>query len=404
MKKNKFTYNNLKLNSGSWSSSHNIEETSNKRNFNNIRLVDFVQSNLKNSGDYLNIIKNFIEFPEIKKYLQKNIMVVPCDFPGQKYIRKLIVQKLFNGNTNSIPNEITNMVPFLGPLHVSLNTRETCFLKFHPFFDQLYIRIFNKSANYKLADKPRPFRISQLLGLSHSGWLLIRNTVLNNIPHLKIPGVQIMIDLLDNIIPSTLDIYDNLFKENRFDNYYDTIFRLWMIMTRFNRKNYNKIMLIFLSDVLYWKDINHPIIEKLYHNLNAFDDYPVENFHSLIRRNITIKITAPDTLRRYGITIDYEKNDNQFIRTLISEKSYLSTKPILEDLSKKSAIFLLEFFKSIVDKQDNFRIIENPKSYNKSVVWLPPLKKELPICVLPSGFHTKTPLNYVIWKNATLKT
>ena len=38
-----------------------------------------------------------------------------------------------------------------------------------------------------------------------------------------------MIDLLDNIIPSTLDIYDNLFKENRFDNYYDTIFWLWMI-------------------------------------------------------------------------------------------------------------------------------------------------------------------------------
>ena len=97
-------------------------------------------------------------------------------------------------------------------------------------------------------------------------------------------------------------------------------------------------MLIFLSDVLYWKDINHPIIEKLYHNLNAFDDYPVENFHSLIRRNITTKITAPDTLRRYGITIDYEKNDNQFIGTLISEKSYLSTKPILEHLSKKSAI------------------------------------------------------------------
>src|SRR5438132_10290598 len=71
--------------------------------------------------------------------MQKNIMVVLCDFPGQKYIRKLIVQKLFNGNTNSIPNEITNMVPFLGPLHVSLNTRETCFLKFHPFFNQLYM-------------------------------------------------------------------------------------------------------------------------------------------------------------------------------------------------------------------------------------------------------------------------
>ena len=106
------------------------------------------------------------------------------------------------------------------------------------------------------------------------------------------------------------------------------------------------------------------------------------------RRNITTKITAPDTLRRYGITIDYEKNDNQFIRTLISEKSYLSTKPILEHLSKKSAIFLLGFFKSIVDEQDNFRVIKNPRSYNKSTVLMPPLQKELPICVLPCGFHT----------------
>jgi len=43
-KKKKFTYNNLKLNSGSWSSSHNIEGTSNKRSFNNTILVDFVQS------------------------------------------------------------------------------------------------------------------------------------------------------------------------------------------------------------------------------------------------------------------------------------------------------------------------------------------------------------------------
>jgi len=393
MKKYKFTDNILKNNNESLSpssqstSTHSHDENSTKRSFNNTKLFDFVQSNLKSTDDYLNILKNFVNTPEIKEYLQKNIIVVPCDFPGQKYIRKLIVKKIFNEN-NNIPNEISNMVPFLGPLHVSLNTREACFLKFHAFFNKLHIEVFNKSANYKLADKPKPFRISQLLGLAHSGWLLIRDTVLKNVPNLKIPGVQIMIDLLDNIIPSTLDVYDDLFKGNKFDDYFDTIFRLWMIMTRFNRKNHNKIMLIFLSDVLYWKKVNHPIIEKLYHNLNLFDDYPVENFHSLIRRNISSKVTAPETLRRYGINIDYEKHSNQFVRTLIPGRTYSSTKPILEHLSKKSAIFLLGFFKSIVDEQDNFRMIKNPRSYNKSTVLMPPLQKELPICVLPCGFHT----------------
>ena len=53
-----------------------------------------------------------------------------------------------------------------------------------------------------------------------------------------------------------------------------------------------------VKNILYWKDISHPIIEKLYNNnsLNLFDDYPVENFHSLIRRNISSKVTAFSTL------------------------------------------------------------------------------------------------------------
>ena len=49
-----------------------------------------------------------------------------------------------------------------------------------------------------------------------------------------------MLDLLDNIIPATLDVYISLFRNNRFDEYYETIIRLWMFMAKFQCKNYDK--------------------------------------------------------------------------------------------------------------------------------------------------------------------
>lgn len=48
-------------------------------------------------------------------------------------------------------------------------------------------------------------------------------------------------------------------------------------MRRFNRHNYDKILLAFLSDIHYWKQTQHPIIDTLKNNLNRFDEYVVEN-------------------------------------------------------------------------------------------------------------------------------
>jgi len=41
-------------------------------------------------------------------------------------------------------------------------------------------------------------------------------------------------------------------------------------------------MLALISDIQYWTFIQHPIINILKNNLQMFDEYPVENFHSLI--------------------------------------------------------------------------------------------------------------------------
>jgi len=187
---------------------------------------------------------------------------------------------LKSGNNAPISNNITHLIPFLGPLHVSLNSRESVFLVFWSFFNQLYLAIFD--AKKKLAAKPKPWRINLLMYLANSGWKLIKNIVIARFGNTKLTGYRAFFDLLDNLVPATLDIYTVLFRNNKFDEYVDTIFRLWCMMRRFQRHNYDKILLAFLSDVYYWKSINHPIIETLKNNLNMFDEYVIENFHRLL--------------------------------------------------------------------------------------------------------------------------
>lgn len=159
----------------------------------------------------------------------------------------------------------------------------------------MYKSVFGKVK--KLAAKPKPWRINLLLYLAHEGWLLIKKYVMRKFGRSKDISYVTFLDLLDNLIPATLDIYAYLFRNNKFEEYIDTIFRLWTTMRRFHRHNYDKIMLAFLSDICYWKKIQHPIINTLETHLNVFDEYPVENFHSLLRRHTSAKVSTGKSLR-----------------------------------------------------------------------------------------------------------
>ena len=85
-------------------------------------------------------------------------------------------------------------------------------------------------------------------------------------------------------------------------------------------------MLAFISDIQYWVSIQHPIINTLKSYLQMFDEYPVENFHSLVRRHMFRKVTAGEWLRHDAIFIDYHRNDNEFAQTFASKRSYSYTK------------------------------------------------------------------------------
>src|SRR5688500_3921385 len=88
------------------------------------------------------------------------------------------------------------------------------------------------------------------------------------------------------------------------------------MMRRFQRHNYDKILLAFLSDVYYWQSINHPIIETLKNNLNMFDEYVIKNFHSLLRKYTTAKVSSSKSLRHDALFIDNFRNENLFATSI----------------------------------------------------------------------------------------
>ena len=117
---------------------------------------------------------------------------------------------------------------------------------------------------------------------------------------------------MDNLIPAALDVYSIIFRSGSCDQYVDTIFRLWTFALRWERKNYNKIPLAFLSDYFYWKDNNHPFLEAIQSHLVNFNDYYVENWHSKIRANTSPQYSA-EAITLQALVLDAQ--DQSFINT-----------------------------------------------------------------------------------------
>ena len=85
-----------------------------------------------------------------------------------------------------------------GLLHISLNSTEHIVTYFHPFFKTVYERIFTRS---KLAEKPKPWRISLLLETVYGGWIVIRETVMKKFWRFKDPKYGTLFKLWTTIYP-----------------------------------------------------------------------------------------------------------------------------------------------------------------------------------------------------------
>ena len=173
---------------------------------------------------------------------------------------------------------ILSVIPTIGPLHISLNSREHVVNSFHPFFKMVYEKIFPSS---KLADKPKPWRISLLLEVVYGGWTLIRHCVISKFWRFKDAEYGTLFNLLDNYIPLVLSIYSISFKLNYFSEYFRAMTKIWIMFTCLKRRHYNKAPLVWINIRSSNLKANRPTSDLISHLLRSFL-FPRTNYNSLI--------------------------------------------------------------------------------------------------------------------------
>ena len=94
----------------------------------------------------------------------------------------------------------------------------------------VYENIFPSS---KLADKPKPWRISLLhvLEVVCGAWTLIRHFVISKFWCFKDAEYGALFNMLDNNIPLVLSIYSISFKLNHFSESFRAMIRIWIMFT-----------------------------------------------------------------------------------------------------------------------------------------------------------------------------
>ncbi|PKK58458.1 hypothetical protein RhiirC2_796263 [Rhizophagus irregularis] len=312
-----------------------IQKHQELRSLNNSKLVDFI----------LHPLHNYYIIPII------------ADWPGQVNIRRAITLRINRGIASGIPKQILSLIPMIGLLHISLNSRETLFQTYHFFFEMLYHDLFGDKK--VLSQKPKQTVINNLiLDLTFNGWKKIRKVIMNRFKNSKNAEYRMMIDLLDNSIPFTLDIYAVLFRNGYFEGYLESVVRVWVLFQRLRRHNYNKAPLVFLSDVFYWELNNHPMANVLKKILPVFNDYFVENFHSSIRSQTVESNNALQIIQKAKI-IDAERNNNSFKESFINSRNPTIFQDKLNYLERKVSLFLFSPFDKIYHNIGNTTQINN---------------------------------------------
>ncbi len=169
------------------------------------------------------------------------------------------------------------IVPSIGPLHVSLNAREDFMINYHDFFKYIYENIFQGS---KLADKPKPWRTSLILEIVYGGWTLICQNMIGTFQHCKHPLYAVFLNLLDSHRPLVLSIYCVTFKRGQFSEYWKDMKSAWLLcywFYCFRRHHYEKVPLLWISNLLFWKHHDKSLHDNFVKFLNTTDEFGVEN-------------------------------------------------------------------------------------------------------------------------------
>jgi hypothetical protein len=363
---------------------HDYQQTENQqmRCMDNTKLVDSLALPLKSYDNVLTAVKKILS-SGLEIYLNKFVAPFVGDWPMQFFVRQLVYS-----TSPSTPAVLKNVIPLIGPLHISLNARECVLLIFHEIFADLYKFIFGEKA--KLATKPKPWRISLLLEIIYGGWTLIRDMVLSVFFKCKDIEYLTLINLLDSYVPLVLSIYSIVFKCNKYKEFSLSLLRCWVMCVVFRRRHYNKALLVSLSIFHHWQENSPTMYETLCNYLVTLDEYPVENFHSVLRGR-TKETDSPDQIAFKAKEIDACKHMLQsFQSAFVPPRKFTFSRKKIDGLKAKAAEFLTNKFETLHDNPNMaVELARKPRQPKYMTKWkLPNLFGEKVVTnrVLPLGF------------------
>ena len=398
------------------------------RKMDDLHLVDFIELRLKSKADF-EAAYDVIMSTGLAAYMKKFLVFQPGDWPCQFYSRQIIYESLkkfvsshpvltttldehdniltdhssysFPLPTataehpldNSLPQNtsqpsILSVVPTIGPLHISLNSREHVVNSYHSFFKTVYEAIFPRS---KLADHPKPWRISLILEIVYGGWTLVRHTVMRKFSRFKDVEYGTLYNLLDNYIPLVLSIYSISFKLNNFPEYFSAMIRIWIMFTCLQRRHYNKAPLIWINMCSHWGKYAPQMYNLLTNYITIFDEYPVENTHSILRSQTKGSDTA-DELRKKAKSIFQSKDKQSHFRSFFTTpKQFSFSHNQLRFLKVRCAQVLSSMF-SKISRSPGQSLFSSTNRSNRSPthVTLPTMSgsnNRMKTIVLPLGYH-----------------
>ena len=394
-----------------------------------LHLLDFIELRLKSKADF-DAAYDVIMSTGLAAYMKKFLVFQPGDWPCQFYSRQIIYESLKKFISSqpvlkSTPNEndniltdhscysfplptstaenpldnsllhntsqpsILSVVPTIGPLHISLNSREHVVNSYHSFFKTVYETIFPRS---KLADNPKPWKNSLILEIVYGGWTLIRHTVMRKFSEFKDVEYGTLYNLLDNYIPLVLSIYSISFKLNNFSEYFRAMIRIWIMFTCLQRRHYNKAPLIWINMCSHWGKYASQLYNLLTNYITIFDEYPVENTHSILRSQTKVSDTATE-LRKKAKSIFQSKDKQSHFRSFFTTpKQFSFSHNQLRFLKVRCAQVLSSMF-SKISRSPGQSLFSSKNRRNRSApthVTLPTMcgsNNSMKTIVLPLGYH-----------------
>ena len=98
----------------------------------NANLVKLLEGDLKSVDAYMALLNEVLKVEPLRKFASEYLVNAPMDNPGVHALRTAIRLRrewvaTFKEEHPTIPKEIESIFPHIGPLHLSLNMRETFF-------------------------------------------------------------------------------------------------------------------------------------------------------------------------------------------------------------------------------------------------------------------------------------